>query len=102
MERKEEIQISFLIVIIILSLGVAAFIYLEGWNFIDSLYYVSSILTMVGPLDIVPLTVAGRIISIIYMWLGVAVVASSIGFVGATVLKKRLVRYLYKQPSSHK
>lgn len=100
MKRKEEIQISLLAVIIIVTVGILSFMHVEGWDFVDALYYVSSTLTTVGSGDVIPLTHTGRIISVIYMWLGVAIVASSIGFVGTTFLRNHLTHYLHKHPHS--
>lgn len=98
MKRTEEIQISLLVVVIIVIVGIISFMQVEGWNFVNALYYVSSTLTTVGSVDLVPLTSIGRIISVIYMWLGVAIVASSIGFVGTTFLRKHVPHYFHKHP----
>jgi voltage-gated potassium channel len=92
MNAQKEIKLTLVLVLVIVVVGVLSFMHLEEWNIVDALYYVTSVLTTVGSGDIVPITVGGRIISIIYMWLGVAIVVSSIGYVGTSLIKKHIIK----------
>jgi len=79
----------FLFVLFFLVAGVISFQHIEGWSLIDSLYYVSATLTTVGYGDITPITFAGRLLAIVYMWIGVTIAATAIGLVGSVLLHKK-------------
>ena len=64
----------FIIILIVLFGGAAIYNNIEGWSFVDSLYFSISTLTTVGYGDIVPVTVAGKIFTIFYIFIGVNIV----------------------------
>ena len=86
----------FIIVLLIVATGTVLFMHIEGWTLIDALYYVSSTLTTVGAGEL-PITPLGRLVSVVYMWLGVAIVVSSLGFIGTTLLQQQLKHYFDTQ-----
>jgi len=80
----------FLFVLFFMIVGVLAFQHIENWSFIEALYFVSATLTTVGYGDITPVTFAGRLLTVVYMWIGVTVAATAIGLVGSVLLHKKI------------
>jgi voltage-gated potassium channel len=61
------------LILILHLVGVIAYAYLEGWNWVDSVYFVSSTITTVGYGEIVPTTVESKLFTTIFMWAGISV-----------------------------
>ena len=74
---------------IILSIGTITYHYLEGWSWIDALYFSVITLTTIGYGDFSPQTTAGKLFTIGYILVGIGMI---LGFINA-------VYYHYK---SHK
>ena len=88
---------GFLVVAaIIISIGSIAIFYIESPNensqidsFLDAVWWTVSTVTTVGYGDIVPVTVAGKIMSIFYMIFGIGVLAISLSMLGTRIYKTR-------------
>ena len=50
----------------IIALGAWAYTFLEGWSYLDALYFAVSTATTLGYGDFVPVTVAGKIFTIVF------------------------------------
>ena len=96
MKKYRELFVLFGLVVMIVIIGTITFVHLEGWTIVDALYYVTAILTTVGAGE-VPVTTLGKIISVAYMGLGIAIVVSSLGIIGTTLVKERLKHYFDNQ-----
>ncbi|MCH8049585.1 two pore domain potassium channel family protein [Patescibacteria group bacterium] len=81
--------------------GIAIFMYLEGWNFIDSFYFTVSAITTVGFGDIVPTNTTSRFIATLYMILSVPLLLFSVGIVVEVVHDRYLSKSKLKT-SKHK
>jgi voltage-gated potassium channel Kch len=77
----------FMTVTTILS---GAFVYqkLESWSFIDSLYFTVVTLTTVGYGDMYPVIDAGKMFTIIYLFIGIAIFLGFINLVAGRVSKR--------------
>jgi hypothetical protein len=53
-------------VAVIILVGAGLYHYLEGWNWLDSVYFVVVTLTTIGYGDLAPITPAGKLITIFY------------------------------------
>jgi len=62
----------------ILGLGTVVYRYLEGWTWIDSLYFSVITLTTVGYGDFSPVTDAGKLFTIFYILVGIGILLSFI------------------------
>ncbi|MFH1711793.1 MAG: potassium channel family protein [Patescibacteria group bacterium] len=62
-------------------LGVCIFMRLEGWTFIDALYFTVSTITTVGFGDITPAEPLSRLVATIYMLMSVPLVLIAVGLV---------------------
>lgn len=59
---------------VILALGMLMYQFLEGWNWIDALYFSVITLTTVGYGDFSPQTTGGKIFTIFYIILGIGMI----------------------------
>ncbi|MBN2087239.1 two pore domain potassium channel family protein [Candidatus Peregrinibacteria bacterium] len=69
MHRKQfkiSILTLLLTIVVVLIIGAITFTLLEGWSIADSFYFVTMTATTVGYGDFVPLSRAGKIVTIIY------------------------------------
>ncbi len=83
----------------IIFIGAFAVLALEGWtenaqitNFSDAVWWCISTVTTVGYGDIVPNSVAGRIMGMVLMVVGIGVMAGFISQVSATLVESRMRR----------
>lgn len=74
---------------IILALGTISYHYLEGWSWIDALYFSIITLTTIGYGDFSPQSTAGKLFTIAYIVVGIGMI---LGFINA-------VFYHYKSQS---
>ena len=74
--RDEEYRQLLLTTLAILGFGTVAYRYLEGWNWIDCLYFSVITLTTVGYGDFSPQTDAGKLFTIFYIFIGIGIILS--------------------------
>ena len=66
------------ITLIILAIGTISYHFLEGWSWIDALYFSIITLTTIGYGDFSPQTTAGKLFTIAYVILGIGII---LGFI---------------------
>jgi len=69
-----------------LALGTVAYRYIEGWSWLDSLYFSVITLTTIGYGDFSPQTDLGKLFTMAYIIIGVALI---LGFVNTLFLHYR-------------
>lgn len=79
--KDKEYQDLLLTTAIIITFGSICFHYLEGWTWIDSIYFSVITLTTVGYGDFSPQTDAGKIFTIFYIFIGIGIILSFINTV---------------------
>ena len=62
--------------LIILMMGTLVYHHLEGWDYIDSLYFSVITLTTVGYGDFSPQTSGGKLFTIFYIFIGLGMILS--------------------------
>ena len=53
--------------------GIIIYHKIEGWNWIDSVYFMTATITTVGYGDIIPVTDEGKLFTTIFMWAGISI-----------------------------
>lgn len=74
--RDDQYRDLLLTSLIILAIGTFSYHYLEGWNYIDSLYFSVITLTTVGYGDFSPQTTGGKLFTIFYIFIGLGMILS--------------------------
>ncbi len=72
--KDEEYRELIYIVVITLILGTLVFHHLEGWSYVDALYFSVVTLTTVGFGDFSPATTYGKLFAIVYIFIGIGII----------------------------
>ncbi|MBN2547609.1 MAG: two pore domain potassium channel family protein [Anaerolineales bacterium] len=73
--KDPELRGMFLFVLLILGLGTLVYARVEGWSLLDSLYFSVVTLTTIGYGDLAPQTAGGKIFTMVYILMGLGVLA---------------------------
>jgi len=76
--QDKEYRNLLLTTAVILALGSTAYHYIEGWSWVDSLYFSVITLTTIGYGDFSPATDAGKLFTIFYIIIGIGIILSFI------------------------
>jgi len=76
--RDREYQRLLRVTSVILLLGTITYHYLEGWSWLDSLYFSIITLTTIGYGDFSPQTTPGKLFTILYILIGIGII---LGFI---------------------
>jgi voltage-gated potassium channel len=74
----------------VVALGTAAFHFILGWTWLDSFYMVVTTLTTIGYQEVHPLSDTGRILNLVVIFFGVALVFLAIGALTQALLEFEL------------
>lgn len=66
---------------LVLGLGTVSYHYIEGWSWVDSLYFSVITLTTIGYGDFSPSTDTGKLFTIFYILIGLGIILSFINTV---------------------
>jgi len=86
----------FLVVTAIILLGGLFYHKVEGWSFLDSLYFCIVTLATVGYGDFTPHTSFGKLFTVIYIFLGVGVLAVFVSTVAEHTMQEQRQRFQLK------
>ncbi|MDR3571539.1 MAG: potassium channel family protein [Candidatus Pacebacteria bacterium] len=81
--RDPEFEVLATLAVVVLGIGTFAYHSIEGWGYIDSLYFSVTTLTTVGYGDLAPRTELGRLFTIPYILVGLGIL---LGFVNAVAM----------------
>jgi len=76
--RDKEYRDLLFTTVIVLCVGTVIYHFLEGWSWIDSLYFSVITLSTIGYGDFSPATDPGKVFTIIYIIVGVGIILSFI------------------------
>lgn len=78
------------ILIIIILAGTFAYHSVEGWRYLDSLYFTVVTVTTIGYGDFAPVTDTGKIITIIFPFLGIGIAFYLFSMLGRYMFNKHM------------
>lgn len=70
---KKNLYFSIFLIIILYILGIAIYHNIEGWTYLEALYFLTATFTTVGYGDITPKTELGRLLTVFILWIGVSI-----------------------------
>lgn len=76
--------------ILVILLGSKIYQNVEGWSYLDSVYFTVVTMTTIGYGDIVPVTSAGKMITIFASFFGIAMVFYLISVIGSYFFERKL------------
>ncbi len=70
---KQNLFLSIALIILLYAVGFVIYSHLEGWSFVDSIYFQTMTFTTIGYGDIVPLTDEGKLFTVLISWIGISI-----------------------------
>lgn len=92
---NESALIGIIIVVIAIIGGTIGFSLLEWWGRFDSLYYVAVTISTIGYGDIIPITHAGKVLTVIYALVGVPLFIFAAGLIIEARIRWFVLRHLH-------
>ena len=82
-------SVAAIIVLSWIVIGTLIFHKLEDWTYAQSFYYSVTTLTTVGYGDFVPTTDYNRVVTALYMLIGVTITLGAFGYIGSNYIARR-------------
>ncbi|MBN2478006.1 two pore domain potassium channel family protein [Candidatus Micrarchaeota archaeon] len=70
---RRNVLLSLFLIVLMYIIGAIVYHNLEGWSFLDAVYFQTMTFTTVGYGDVVPVTDAGKVFTIVIAWLGISI-----------------------------
>ena len=90
--KDKEFRALFIWVIIVIAIGTSFYSQVEGWRTLDALYFTIITLTTIGYGDLTPQTDAGKIFTMIYIFVGISLISGFIILLGEHSRKMQPIR----------
>jgi TRAP-type C4-dicarboxylate transport system permease small subunit len=92
MTNQTPVKVAYVLAVVVstMVLGAAFYHAVEGWNWVDSLYFSAATLTTVGYGDFAPSHDASKLFSIPFMLFGIAIMLYSFRIMGDHVVERRI------------
>ncbi len=98
--KDREFRALFVWVVLVIIGGTLFYARVEHWPLLDALYFTIITLTTVGYGDFTPKTDAGKIFTIVYIFVGISLISGFIILLGEH--SKKLKRFGRKEDISHR
>jgi voltage-gated potassium channel len=89
-ELRQKLLLSLFLIVLVISFGTLGYMFIEGWNLLDSLYMTIITLASVGYKEVHDLSVNGRIFTIVLIIGGVGTVAYALTSAARIIIEGEL------------
>lgn len=72
-ETRKKLYFAVFLVVMVFMIGSYAYEAVEGWDLLTSIYFMSATMTTVGYGDVTPKTELGRMMTIVFIWVGISI-----------------------------
>jgi voltage-gated potassium channel len=69
----KRVMFALTILLVAYIVGIILYSHVEGWRYLDAAYFLTATFATIGYGDIVPVTDLGKMLTIVYGWIGIAV-----------------------------
>lgn len=90
MKFWSRLSVPITILVVVLLVGTVSYHYVEGWRYLDSLYFTVVTITTIGYGDFVPQTDLGKVLTIIFPFLGIGMAFYLFSLLGRYMFHKGL------------
>jgi voltage-gated potassium channel len=87
---NKKVLTAMIMALFLIITGTFCYHLLEGWSFIDSVYFTAVTLTTIGYGDIYPITDTGKIFTVFFVFAGVGTFLFSLTIIAEYVFMKRM------------
>ena len=94
MNLHEKFTFSIIIFFILLFSGSYAYSQIEGWRYLDAVYFTVATVTTIGYGDIVPQTDLGKLFTIFFSFFGISMALYFFTLFGKYIFRKQLFAQL--------
>lgn len=94
MDPIRHLRISFVVLAILISMGVAGYMGIEGCNFLDALYMTVITLSTVGFREVHDLSASGKLFTIVLIIFGVSVIGYIVGSLAQIMFEGQFQRII--------
>jgi voltage-gated potassium channel len=98
LHQDDKLITAFLLIFVLLGSGTVAYNQLEGWSYVDSLYFTSMTVTTVGYGDFVPSSDISKLFTVFFSFAGISIALVILVTIGGEYYKKerRMISYRLK------
>ncbi|HEY5729981.1 MAG TPA: potassium channel family protein [Anaerolineales bacterium] len=89
--KDKEFRALFIWVVIVIAIGTTFYARVEGWRVLDALYFTIITLTTIGYGDLTPQTDAGKIFTMVYIFVGISLISGFIILLGEHSRKLKML-----------
>jgi tellurite resistance protein TehA-like permease len=87
--QQPESRALLFMAVAMIGLGTVFYHNVEGWRWLDALYFCVVTLVTIGYGDFTPKTDAGKLFTIVYIIIGLGILSGFIAVVGETIVRQR-------------
>ncbi len=95
--RDKEYRDLIFTTLVVICIGMFVYHFLEGWSWLNALYFSFITLTTVGFGDFAPKTDAGKIFTIFYIIVGIGIILSFVNTIYHHFMQQRELRKEHKK-----